>query len=129
MSDFNSSDCYPINLKTIYQLSGSKLYLNICPTTKGFATNVVKLFQLMKTCPRSCTTFEFRGIAKKYLEWTSVGELILWIYVSEEMNVQEEYFIYSFVDLIGIIGGNLGLFVGFSFYDVFNILMDFFNSL
>ena len=29
MSDFNSSDCYPINLKTIHQLSGSKLYLNM----------------------------------------------------------------------------------------------------
>ena len=39
---------------------------------------------------------------------------------TDEVKVQEEYLIYNEVDLVGIIGGTMGLFIGFSFFDIIN---------
>ena len=41
-----------------------------------------------------------------------------------ELQVKEEYVIYDFVGMISSIGGNLGLFIGFSFFDAFCWLLD-----
>ena len=44
----------------------------------------------------------------------------IWIeysYISNEIQVQQEYFIYGIDELIGSVGGILGLFIGFSFVD------------
>ena len=45
---------------------------------------------------------------------------------SNEMKVQEEYLVYNEVDLVGIVGGNLGLFVGFSFFEKVKQIINFF---
>ena len=34
------------------------------------------------------------------------------------MTTYEEYLLYDFNGLVGTVGGTLGLFIGFSFYDV-----------
>ena len=39
---------------------------------------------------------------------------------------QTEYFIYDTLSMVGTIGGTLGLFVGFSFYDFISMLIDLF---
>ena len=39
---------------------------------------------------------------------------------TNEVKVQEEYLIYNEVDVVGIIGGTMGLFIGFSFFDIVN---------
>ena len=41
-----------------------------------------------------------------------------------ELQVKEEYVIYDFVGMISSLGGNLGLFIGFSFFDAFCWLLD-----
>ena len=41
-----------------------------------------------------------------------------------ELQVKEEYVIYDFVGMISSIGGNLGLFIGFSFFDAFCWILD-----
>ena len=41
-----------------------------------------------------------------------------------DVTVQEEYLIYGEVDLVGIIGGNLGLFIGFSFSGFINEIIN-----
>ena len=48
------------------------------------------------------------------------------LFPTKEVKLQEEYLIYGIVDLIGIVGGNLGLFIGFSFYDVIKCILDIF---
>ena len=39
---------------------------------------------------------------------------------------QTEYFIYDTLSMVGTIGGTLGLFVGFSFYDFISMIIDLF---
>ena len=39
---------------------------------------------------------------------------------------QTEYFIYDTLSMVGTVGGTLGLFVGFSFYDFISMLIDLF---
>ena len=39
---------------------------------------------------------------------------------------QTEYFIYDTLSMVGTVGGTLGLFVGFSFYDFISMIIDLF---
>ena len=51
----------------------------------------------------------------------------------ENVKVYEEYIVASFVDIIGIVGGTLGLYIGFSFFDTtlsfFNYIISFVDML
>ena len=51
----------------------------------------------------------------------------------ESVKVYEEYIVASFVDIIGIVGGTLGLYIGFSFFDntlsFFNYIISFVDML
>ena len=40
--------------------------------------------------------------------------------------IHREYLVYDPLDFIGTVGGTLGLFVGFSFYDFFAMIIDVF---
>ena len=42
------------------------------------------------------------------------------------MSVYEEYYATTFIDVVGIVGGTLGLFIGFAFYDTVLLLFDYF---
>ena len=48
----------------------------------------------------------------------------MYMFETMELQVKEEYVIYDFVGMISSIGGNLGLFIGFSFFDAFCWLLD-----
>ena len=80
----------------------------------------------IQNCLKSCSIKEFHGQViysqmenSSYLEWTTVETY----FSVNELKIQEEYLVYSSVDLIGNIGGTLGLFLGYSFYD--NLIMIF----
>ena len=87
------------------------------------------MLNITQECPKPCSLTEFKGESLKYDGWGNPGKLIFNVYLaSNEIKVQEEYLVYNEVDLVGIIGGNLGLFVGFSFYEkvkqIINFLID-----
>ena len=42
----------------------------------------------------------------------------------EEIQVQTEYLIYDFNGLVGSVGGTLGIFIGFNFYDILARIVD-----
>ena len=44
------------------------------------------------------------------------------------VTIHEEYLIIDFYGMVGVVGGTLGLFVGFSFFDVITYLMKFFQK-
>ena len=44
------------------------------------------------------------------------------------VTVHEEYIVIDFYGMFGIVGGTLGLFVGFSFFDVLTYLITFFSK-
>ena len=47
-----------------------------------------------------------------------------YIFPSNELQVQQDYLVYDINGLIGSVGGTLGLFIGFSFYDLLKQLMN-----
>ena len=76
--------------------------------------NIAKLF-----CKKSCKIINYKGISKPIMGYVNSRQSI-WIeysYISNEIQVQQEYFIYGIDELIGSVGGILGLFIGFSFVD------------
>ena len=44
------------------------------------------------------------------------------------VTLHEEYLIIDFYGMVGVVGGTLGLFVGFSFFDVITRLMKFYQK-
>ena len=108
-----------------------------------------------------CTTFEYPGIILDYSKIKDFPPLVFhWnkeeleeptVYVNPQWNgtptvimtykfekperveVYEEYIVASFVDIIGIVGGTLGLYIGFSFFDntlsFFNYIISFVDML
>ena len=88
-----------------------------------------KIMEYIRECKMPCTIVEYQGTIKKYLGWGNFSEgatMINLFFLTDEVKLQEKYLIYGIVDLIGIVGGNLGLFVGFSFYDVIKCVLDIF---
>ena len=127
MDSSNYSECYPMVIETIKRLSGSNISSNPCPMIKQIMTQRYGYFTQSQKCPRPCEKREYQGMVKEYLGWGSERHIFFLTYfLSNEMNVQEEYLVYNEVDLIGIIGGNLGLFIGFSFHDMLRNIISFF---
>ena len=51
-----------------------------------------------------------------------------WFNYEDEIEVFEEYLIYEITSVIGSIGGTLGLFIGFSFFDMSTKLINIFQN-
>ena len=69
----------------------------------------------------SCNQFEYFGLTKKFYHDKYPKNKAGWIilFLSKHIIVEKEYLIYDFIGIVGSVGGTLGLFIGFSFYDLF----------
>ena len=45
-------------------------------------------------------------------------------FISDDEEVNQEYLIYDITGFVGSVGGTLGLFIGFSFRDIVEIVLD-----
>ena len=133
MEEFNSSTCMPIVYKTIYDLSRVQANVTFCSKMShniegGDVWLPERFINLTQECPKPCSAIEYKGETIKYEGWNlNPGKLGFYMYfASNEMKVQEEYLVYNEVDLVGIVGGNLGLFVGFSFFEKVKQIINFF---
>ena len=52
----------------------------------------------------------------------------LYLSANPERKVYQEYYIYDSLAMVGSIGGSLGLFIGFSFFDFLCLVLDFFSE-
>ena len=90
--------------------------------------------ELFDTCSKACTTFQYTGeMHSQFTGFTNNSRDVYigyWFNYEDEVEVFEEYLIYEITSVIGSIGGTLGLFIGFSFFDVsaklINIFKDYF---
>ena len=83
----------------------------------------------MQECFEPCDTVEFQGIIRKSRKGNDSKLMVMHIsFYSYNVDVLEEYLVYGEVDLVGIIGGNLGLFIGFSFSGFFDQAMKVFSK-
>ena len=127
METVNASKCYQKAIESIKRFSNSNLKIYPCPLVKQVMIDRARYFDLVQKCPRPCEVMEYQGITKEYIGWGTDRSLIFFTYfLSNELNVEEEYLVYNEADLVGIVGGNLGLFIGFSFHDVLGKIVNFF---
>ena len=131
MKYFNGSGCIPIHFKTIQELGTFVPKFKICNgSSEASIINTWIMIKALKNhCKNPCVEVEFFGRIQQWIDHGSPDVLTLNIkYASNEVKVQEQYYIYSTVDLIGIVGGNLGLFIGFSFFDKIKQMISFITN-
>ena len=95
--------------------------------TKGSAT---KLWDnLKKPCLGLCHNKGYDIEIFEYEEQpvTRLGNFQkdLYLSVNQERKIFQEYYIYDGLAMVGSIGGSLGLFIGFSFFDFLSLILDF----
>ena len=74
----------------------------------------------MGSCPKSCLQYEYNGDVSPWKFFNKKSLIkIFYVFLIDQVQVFEEYLMFSFNDLIGTIGGHSGLFIGFSFYGFF----------
>ena len=75
-------------------------------------------------CPKLCTIEEYNGKIDykddKIITQTLNHSLVLYVRYGRpyKMTVSREYLVYDFIGMVGSVGGTLGMFIGFSFYEV-----------
>ena len=80
-----------------------------------------------KNCPKYCYILEYTGRRTFMLKTddnTKYEKKWYYIFSSKE-DVKEEYLLYDFTGFIGQIGGTLGLFIGFSFIHIIDMVLHF----
>ena len=82
---------------------------------------------------KSCNILEFDGY--KLYNTPTITQInpssyyhrsLYWLYIfqSQNVQVQEEYFVYDFTGFVGSVGGTFGLFIGFSFWSFLNTIIE-----
>ena len=124
MTEINSTGslpCLPIRYKTIMKLSGVQP-MPIChDSKKEMWKNLSTIWnKLLTTCPNSCTQFQYQGKMKSLVGYVNDSKLVWmdYLFLSGYLQVHQEYLVYEIDDIIGSIGGTLGLFIGFSFLEL-----------
>ena len=118
MNETRLLPCMPIRYKTIMKLSGVQP-MPICQDSKKeMWKSLEKIWnKFLTTCPNSCTQFQFQGKMKSLDGYfnNSKSTGLDYLYLSGYIEVHKEYLVYELDDVVGSIGGTLGLFIGFSF--------------
>ena len=91
-----------------------------------FKESIMNAENLIKNCNSSCVQSQYIGqtiLSKGRAK--NVNEIqISYEIPSNEVQIIEEYFMFSINELIGTLGGHSGLFVGFSFYGFISMVLD-----
>ena len=121
--------CIPIKLSTILTFN-SQPFLPLCNTSLGYSAfyEYTDIFYMAThKCPKSCITNEFiNGMVQtlKGYEITNKHVEIEIDFLTNRLEVHQEYLVYDFEGMIGSIGGTLGLFIGFSLLSTLDWLIE-----
>ena len=105
--------------------------LGYCKNWKDYDCSMAQLSKTLvkhaKTVP--CEKLEYSGqyITQLLSSEASSNRLFIVMFSFKSpytMTLNEEYYIVPTLDLIGIIGGTLGMFIGFSFYGTYSDIID-----
>ena len=80
-------------------------------------------------CPRSCSYLQYNGKANPIygMDNSRMISVVYWFGNRNDVKTFKEYLIYGVTDVIGFVGGTLGLFVGFSFLDSVMRIVNYFS--
>ncbi len=82
-------------------------------------------------CPRLCTHVHYKirrwplALKPELFDNTMASWLIYITVDSDQILERKEYLVYDNAGFIANVGGGLGLFIGFSFYDLFASILDY----
>ena len=85
----------------------------------------IKDASFIEKCKKPCIITQYLETYKwigNYIYSEDYKFSLLYRLSKNETIVFEEYLIYDFISMIGSVGGTLGLFIGFSFTNVFSII-------
>ena len=101
MKSLTSLPCIPIPLITIQELSQNEPKLKVCTNLTLVGQQFSHVWKSTVHCKNPCHLVEYFGRSQEWIDYNKPGTLSLQIFfVSNEVKVQEQYFIYSTVDLI-----------------------------
>ena len=134
--DCYSSKLYSTNFqscpKKCSPFTYSGLNVSLCSSKEDFdcATKVAEKIFLDKSrtrCLPMCQRVQYSQTYRWDNAELKLGNNFKFFYqiAKGKMNVYEEYLIYDVKGMVGSIGGTLGLFIGFSFYNVIGYLIGF----
>ena len=123
MNSFHQIECIPINFATLLKFTKP-----FCPAlNKSLEATLLNIYRLNEVynCQRDCTIVEYHGEYETLPDILGPRNVAIGLYVMDnQIQEKKEYLIYDFNGVIGFVGGTLGLFVGFS---IFNIVEHFLN--
>ena len=81
-------------------------------------------------CKSSCIQYQYEGQTTFTKEQDVIknGVMFGYVFLSDEIQIFEEYLMFGMNDLIGTVGGHCGLFIGFSFYGFISTFLQYFHK-
>ena len=79
-------------------------------------------------CPKPCSHFSLEKITK-HIPSNDAISLVQLYYSDDYMTLYEEYLIFDLNSIVGLIGGSLGLFLGFSFLQLGDFVLHSFEKI
>lgn len=128
--------CISSIYKSILTLSINESEIQECKTHEDnlcMGTSIYHGFyklMMSQECPKKCYQTEYIGKAKEVKSgftrvWPDTMDFeVCYGFSSTVIEVDDEYLLYGFSDMIGSVGGSFGLFIGFSFLDVIYTIFD-----
>ena len=88
----------------------------------------------LEACPRPCTILQYKEKSEVVYEDTDQSDdlkvsFYYMLAAVDKVTVFEEYINYDFIGMIGSAGGTLGLFIGFSFMNIVNVMLQFIKNM
>jgi hypothetical protein len=123
-----NNSCAVVNARNYYKAAG-KTIVDQCNTVDDHFCQLEELmiaFDISKgKCQLPCSVSEFSGNVQE--NRVPEGNHLLYFilgYRSNRVSIFEEYLLYDFPAIVGSVGGSLGLFIGFSFFDFGSLILD-----
>ena len=97
------------------------MWNSVMKRLKNWTINVEKVDKRSTGCKRNIKVSVVNSLNKLKFD--------IRIEVGDEKEIFTEYLIYDTLNFIGALGGTLGLFIGFSFFQFFGRIIDFFGTI
>ena len=79
-------------------------------------------------CPPPCTRIKIETVSRSIPHDFLRLSFVMMYYISNYQTLQEEYLIFDNSSILVAIGGSLGLFIGFSFFQCGNLILEIFQK-
>ena len=121
MNVTNSITCLPINYKSLIDQSKYNS-LEICHDNymQVWANDQRRMINATRNTAKPCVTHQYVGnLMTFYGHMPNYKHIqVEYAFKSDKLIVHQEYLVIDDIQLIGTVGGTMGLFIGFSFLDV-----------